>query len=79
MGRSDSRFTIDKYHINTMEITKLFRANICMPVTKLLDNLVILQNEVISDLWSVQGASQRNQWQKLWILCWERKGEKKDK
>ena len=34
MGGNDSKFTIGKYHINTMEINKLFRVNIFMPVTK---------------------------------------------
>ena len=34
MGRNDSRFTIGKYHINTLEIMKLLRINIFMPVTK---------------------------------------------
>ena len=58
---------IGKCHINTMGITKLFRVNIFMPVFS-LENLVILQKEVISDLWSVHGAFQRNQLQKLGIL-----------
>ena len=31
-GRNDSKFTIGKYHINTMDIIKLFRVNIFMPV-----------------------------------------------
>ena len=34
MGRNDSKFTIVKYHINTMEIIKLFQVNIFMPVTE---------------------------------------------
>ena len=34
MGRNDSKFTIGKYHINTMEIIKLFQVNIFMPVTE---------------------------------------------
>ena len=34
MGRNNSKFTIGKYHINTMEIIKLFQVNIFMPVTK---------------------------------------------
>ena len=42
-----------------------------------LDNLIILQKETILDLWKVQEAFQRNQWQKLGILRRERKGEKK--
>ena len=67
MGRNDSKFTIGKYFINTMDIIKLFRINIFMPVSS-LENLVILQKEAISDLWSVQGALQRNQRQKLGIL-----------
>ena len=33
-GRNDSKFTIGKYLINTMEIVKLFRVNIFMSVTK---------------------------------------------
>ena len=33
-GKNDSKFTVDKYHINTMEIIKLFRVNIFTPVTK---------------------------------------------
>ena len=32
MGRNDSKLTIDKYHINTMEI--FFQVNTFMPVTK---------------------------------------------
>ena len=31
---NDSKFTIGKYHINTMDIIKLFRVKIFMPVTK---------------------------------------------
>ena len=33
-GRNDSKFTIGKCHINTMEIIKLFQVNIFIPVTK---------------------------------------------
>ena len=32
-GRNCSKFTIDKYHMNAMEIIKLFLVNIFMPVT----------------------------------------------
>ena len=32
--RNDSKFTIGKYHMNTMEIIKLFPVNIFMPVIK---------------------------------------------
>ena len=35
-GRNDSKFTIGKYLINTMEIIKLFRLNIFMLVVKFL-------------------------------------------
>ena len=42
-----------------------------------LDNFIILQNQAILDLWSDQGFFQRNQLQKLVVLHWERKGEKK--
>ena len=66
-GKNDGKFAIGKCHINTMGIIKLFQVNIFMPVFS-LENLVILQKEVISDLWSVQGAFQRNQRQKLRIL-----------
>ena len=48
-------FTIGKYHINTMEIIKLFLINIFMPVSNF-------------DLWSIKGILQRNQRQKLRIL-----------
>ena len=41
-----------------------------------LNNFVILQKDAITDLWSVQGAFQRNKRQKLGILRWERKEEK---
>ena len=34
MGRNDSKFTIGKCHINTMDIIKLFQVNIFMAVTK---------------------------------------------
>ena len=35
IGRNDSKCTIGKYHINTVEIIKLFRVNILFwPVTK---------------------------------------------
>ena len=33
-GRNGSKFTIGKYHINIMEIIKLFQVNNFMPVTK---------------------------------------------
>ena len=33
-GRNDNKFTIGKYHMNTMEIIKLFQVNVFMPVTK---------------------------------------------
>ena len=56
-----------------MEIKYLYACN----NVSSLDNLIILQKEAISDLWSVQGTFQRNQRQKLGILRWERKGEKK--
>ena len=34
MGKNDRKFTIGKYHINTVEIIKLFQVNIFIPVTK---------------------------------------------
>ena len=34
MQRNDSKFTIAKYPINTMEIIKLSQVNVFMPVTK---------------------------------------------
>ena len=33
-GNNDKKFTMGKYHINTMEIIKLFPVNIFMPITK---------------------------------------------
>ena len=33
-GRNDSKFTIGKYRIHTMEIIKLILVNICVPETK---------------------------------------------
>ena len=40
-GWNDSKFTIGKYHINTMKILKLFRVvNIFMPVAKLFRHVV---------------------------------------
>ena len=41
MEKNDSKFTIDKYHINKMEI-KLFRVNIFMPVKKFPRLLILL-------------------------------------
>ena len=64
--------------ISTQEIVKFFQMNIFMPVAKFLCLtilLCILQKEGIFDLCSVQGAFQRNQ--RLAILHWERKREKK--
>ena len=64
-GRNDSKFAIGKYHINAMEIIKPFQVNIFMPIPFPLD---YLQKNAISDLWSVQGAFQRNHRKKLGIL-----------
>ena len=49
--------------------------NACNKVSS-LDNLDILQKEANLDFWSVQGAFQRNQQQKLRILHWEKEREK---
>ena len=40
--RNDSKFTIGKYHINTIEIINLFGVNIFMPVTKVHHLLIWL-------------------------------------
>ena len=34
MGRNNSKFTVGKYRINTIEIIESFRVNVFMPVTK---------------------------------------------
>ena len=55
--------------INTLEIIKLLRVNIFMPVTKFPHlTMWLFCKKVILDLWLVQGAFQRNQWQELGIL-----------
>ena len=41
MRRNDSKFTIGKYHMNTMEIIKLLPVNMLMSVTK-FSHLTIL-------------------------------------
>ena len=46
-GRNDSKFSIGKYHINTIEIIKLFQVNIFMPVTK-FPRLIILLSLISS-------------------------------
>ena len=73
-GRNDNKFTIGKYHMNTMEIIKLFQVNVFIPVTKFAYLTIWL-------FWKRrsfgQGAFQRNQLQKFRILHGERKGEKK--
>lgn len=43
----------------------------------LTENFVILQREALLDFWSIQGVTERNQQQKLGILTWENKREKK--
>ena len=40
-GRNDSKFTIDNYHINTVEIIKVFKVNIFMLITN-FSRLIIL-------------------------------------
>ena len=52
MGRNDRKFTIGKYHINTVEIIKLFQVNIFIPVTKFpcLTIFFILQKEALLDI-----------------------------
>ena len=61
-----------------MQIIKLFRVNIfvCSKVFS-LDNLVIFQKEAILDLWSVQGAFQRNQRQKNGDIALTKKAREK--
>ena len=46
-----------------METIELFPVNIFMPVIKFLRLTIffILRKEAISDFWSIQGFSQRNQ------------------
>ena len=55
MGRNDRKFNFAQYHINTMEIIKLFVIKNYMSVSTLIDNFIILQKEALSDLWSIQG------------------------
>ena len=78
-GKNDSKFTIDKYHLNIMEFIKLFPVNIFMPVTKFprLTILLFCKKQPFRIFGQFKGAFQRNQWQKLGILHLERKEEKK--
>ena len=63
-----------------MEIIKLFRENIFMPVKKFphLAIWLFYKRRPFRIFGQSKGAFQRNQRQKLGILRWERKGEKKD-
>ena len=74
--RNSSKFTIRKYHINTMEIHKLFLMEIYITVSN-FPRLTIYFTKVILDIWSISGVAQKNQQKKLGILHWDKSGEEK--
>ena len=67
MGRNDSKFTIGKYYVNTMNIIKLFRVNIFMPVTKFphLTIWLFSQKRPFQIFSQFRGLFKKNQRQKL--------------
>ena len=69
-GGNDGKFTIGKYHINKMEIIKLFQVNIFILVTKFphLTIWLFWKRRVFQIFGQFKGAFQRNQQQKLGIL-----------
>ena len=68
-GRNDSKFTIGKYHINTMEIIKLFRVNIFMSVAEFLCLMIwLFCNEVHFESLVSSGGFPKKPTAKLGIL-----------
>ena len=58
-GRDNTKFTSGKYHINTMEIIKLFLVNIFMPVTKFPDLTIFAKRGHFRSLVSSWDFSQK--------------------
>ena len=77
MGKNDSKFTNDKYHINTMEIIELVSLNIFMLVTKFphLKILLFCQRRPFQIFGQFRGLFQENNCQN-WEFCVEKEREK---
>ena len=77
-GRNDSKSTIGKYYMNTMEIIKLFPVNIFMPVRKFPHLTILLFcKKRPSDLWSVQGFFSKKPTVKIGYLALRKKEREK--
>ena len=75
-GRNNIKFTIGKYHINTMEIIKLFQVNIFIPVTKLTLNY-LCKRKPFQIFGQVTGLFSKTNG-KNWEFCVEKERERKN-
>ena len=78
MGRNDSKFTVGKYHMNTMEFIKSFPVNIFMPVTKFpsLTILLFCKKKPFRIFGQFRGLFKETS-SKNWVFCIEKKRERK--
>ena len=75
-GRNNTKFTIGKYHINTMEIIKLFRVNIFIPATKSTLNY-LCKRKLFQIFGQVTGLFNETNG-KNWGFCVEKERERKN-
>ena len=80
MGKNDNKFTIGKYHLNTMEFIKLFPVNIFMPVTKFPRLTILLFCK--KRLFRIFGQFKRlfkETNDKNWIFCIKKEKKRKNR